>query len=530
MNRNNNRYKIAITMLLAMTITFMSCQQKLDDEFLNPNGFTNPTIEGFFADAQQRLGTFRYAYGEMYWAFPVFNRMLGTGGFANDGIQNTPSWNFDLFNNSFDRMRSIVEMNRLYETLSAEEQADYNAYILCGDVIKAYIFYQMTETFNNIPYTEALQGKDNVFFPKYDSQQAIYQDILATLKAASDVFATLELGTSYPEQQFPAHDVLFKGDFQQWRSFVNSLRLRLAIHLTNVEPALAKTTISEVLNEGIYAKDRATSFVLTDEQQDRAQEILIFRSFQEQRGQLWMPQKMLDVLRVPGEPEDPRLKVLFQPDRDGNYTAMPTEGPFDSDFQSQISSGNLSATFPSMYNRATFEQNHRMPYQIITSSEIHLILSEAALRWPELGLNATDEYALAIQQSIDMYYEINGLNERSFPQPAAGIQPDKPAQQEIDNFIVAKRDVFNAAGQTEKLGLIYDQKYVHFNVLKPYELWTETRRLVLELGDRVLKKPSNWVFMERTLYPSSESTNNAENFVEVFDENNYTSPVWFTGR
>jgi hypothetical protein len=78
--------------------------------------------------------------------------------------------------------------------------------------------------------------------------------------------------------------------------------------------------------------------------------------------------------------------------------------------------------------------------------------------------------------------------------------------------------------------LIYDQKYVHFNVLRPLELWAETRRLYTEIGDRVLWKPSNRFFFERMIYPAGEVSNNSENFSAVAASNNFTTPLWWTGR
>ncbi|RXK86769.1 SusD/RagB family nutrient-binding outer membrane lipoprotein [Filimonas effusa] len=524
------QYRTLSKILLAGSLLLTSCSKGLEDDFIDPNGFTNPTIEGFYAEAQQAQGTFRYSYSDMSSAFNTLGPMLGTSGYSNDGVTNMYSWTFDPFENSFSRLRSIAEMQRRYDALAESEKAGYKAYMMTADVIKAYIFYQLTDVFNQVPYFEALKGKSDQFFPKYDTQQDIYHDILSRLKAISQELNGFTLGNSAPELYFSTNDILFKADFGKWRIFVNSLRLRLAIHLTNVEPELAKSTIREVLAEDIYAKDRASSILLIDQQQDMAEQTLIFKAIIDQRLYLIAPENMLKVMRRPGQPEDPRIKVIFQPDKYGAYSGIRTEGPYQQSYADSIDTKVVLSTYPSFYNRTTFEQNFGMPYQILTSSEVHLILAEAAVRWPALGLNAGDEYTMAIKQSIDLYYEINALNTRNFASKIAASQPAKPTQTQIDAFAEAKRNEFLAAGEAEKKGLIYDQKYVHFNILKPYELWTETRRLYKELGSRVMKKPSNTRFMERRPYPVSESDNNYDNFAKVVNENNYTSPVWFTGR
>ncbi|PWG82017.1 SusD/RagB family nutrient-binding outer membrane lipoprotein [Pararcticibacter amylolyticus] len=517
--------------LIVISLFVGSCSQGLEDDYLNPNGLTAPSIEGFYAETQQSLGTFRYTYSEMTSAFLTLGPMLGTGGYSNDGVTNTFSWGYDPFENSFSRLRSFAEIERLYQALSEGEKTNYKVYKMTADVMKAYIFYQLTDIFNSIPYFDALKGKSDHFFPKYDKQRDIYHDILTNLKSTSGELSTFTLGSSVPESAFSIHDIMFKGDLTKWRVFINSLRLRLAIHLTNVEPELAKSTIMEVLTENVYAKDRASSILFTELQQELAPEkILIFKAIDEQKLYLLAPENMIKVMRKPGQSDDPRIKVIFQPDKYGGYSGIRTEGPYNQSYRDSIDTRVMSRTFPSYYNRTTFEQNYTMPYQIITSPEMHLILAEAAVRWPDLGLNASDEYVAAIKQSIDFYYEINAMNTRNYPSRIAGAQPAKPAQSQIDAFAEVKRNEFVAAAEQEKKGLIYDQKYVHFNILKPYELWTETRRLYKELGNRVMKKPSNRRFMERRPYPVSESTNNHDNFADVVNENNYTSPVWLTGR
>lgn len=173
-----------------------------------------------------------------------------------------------------------------------------------------------------------------------------------------------------------------------------------------------------------------------------------------------------------------------------------------------------------------------MPQQVLSSTEVHLIKAEAGIRWPDLGINSATEYQAAIQESIDYYYAINALNPGNNPGssnliPAA--QPAKPSQTIIDAFLTAKVAEFNTASDLEKKGLISDQRFVHFNVMKEYELWSDNRRLFKELGARVVRYPSNMKQMERFPYPASESQNNT-NFSTVSKDNNYTTPVWWTGR
>lgn len=524
---------IAKYLVACLVLISSSCQEKLKEDFLNPDLVTSATIEGMLTDGLQKLGTLRPAYNENWHTMVAFNDMLGTGGFANTAATEDPSWGYSPYGNAFDRMRPFVGLDSLYDQMpEGETKKNYEIFRWISDVMKDYIFYNLSDIQNDIPYSEALQGAKGMYYPKFDSQESIYTAILTRLKDISGKLSGFTLNSSYTHGFFKQNDIVNKGSIPLWRSFVNTLRLRLVIRLTNANPALAKTTIQEVLAEGVYAKDRASSIVFRESADafNLTNSTLINQTIVERRPYLFLPQNMLKVLRRDGQPDDPRIKVLFQPDKDGNYSAMPAESADIDPIRSQITLSNLSATFPSIYNRTSFEQNTTMHYLVLTSTEAHLVLAEAAIRWPELGLTAEDEYKAAIQQSIDVYYEINsGSSAPAYSGYMATSKPAKPLQAEIDSFLVLKVADFAAADNSEKTGLIFDQRYVHHNVFKPYELWSDARRLVKELGSRVRKGASNIPFIERAPYPATlESIN--PNFSAVKSKNNFTSPVWWTGR
>lgn len=527
--KKKNIFNILAGLLL---LSVVSCKSKLEDLYLDPDGFTDPTIEGFYSNLQQQLGIFRYSYGEMFHNFNTLNPILGSGGFQNDGAPSSFSWVHDPYSDAFGKLRSFAAMQQLYNTLPEQDKKDYEIFMWTGAAVKEYIYHQLTDICGDVPYFKAMQGAELNFTPPFDKQSDIYPAMLASLKEISTNLKGYTLNSSFIQQQFPRNDIYFGGDITKWRVFINSLRMRLALRLTNVMPQLAKSTIQEVMADDVYAKDRATTITLVDKQQDRAMELLIFRSLSERMtARLFVPANMLNLMRKPGFADDPRIPVLFQPDKDGNYTAMPTEAPDVTAISGQITTSNLAATFPSFYNRTTFERNFGMPYQIITSSEIHLLKAEAKLRWADLTITAADEYRAAIKESIDIYYEINALNQdQNYTGFIPASKATKPSDATINAFLDQKVAEFNAAAGNEKIGLIYDQRYIHYNMLKPYELWADTRRLMKELGARVRKAPSNIRMMERTVYPTSEELNNPANFQAVKAANNYTTPVWWTGR
>ena len=112
-----------------------------------------------------------------------------------------------------------------------------------AQVMRAWVFSYLTNTFGDIPYSTALKG-DSVggsLAPIYDTQQDIYTDLFAKLAAASTALgtATNTLGSADP---------LYDGDPAQWQKFANSLRARLALTLINRDPITAAAQLTAALN------------------------------------------------------------------------------------------------------------------------------------------------------------------------------------------------------------------------------------------------------------------------------------------
>lgn len=110
-------------------------------------------------------------------------------------------------------------------------------------VLEVNLMQTATDRWRDVPYTDAAKMTDGVLQPKYDKQEDIYPALLKTLKEAADGFAA---GGS---DDLGEGDLLFKGDVVKWQKYCNSLRLRLAMRISGVSPALAKETVEEVLGD-----------------------------------------------------------------------------------------------------------------------------------------------------------------------------------------------------------------------------------------------------------------------------------------
>ena len=106
--------------------------------------------------------------------------------------------------------------------------ASNEAYNAVADIMKAYLFSQLTDMWGDVPYSEALGAKAGVYNPAYDTQEKIYLDpeigILALLRKSS---ATLK-NTSSSIQG----DMMFGNNLEKWRRFANSLRVRYILRIS----------------------------------------------------------------------------------------------------------------------------------------------------------------------------------------------------------------------------------------------------------------------------------------------------------
>ena len=103
-------------------------------------------------------------------------------------------------------------------------------------VMQQFIFQNMTDTWGDIPYSQALQGLTGPLKPAYDKQQDIYTGML---KALTDASAAMGSGTG-----LGSADQIFGGDATKWKKFANALRARMAMRIQKADPAKATAELA----------------------------------------------------------------------------------------------------------------------------------------------------------------------------------------------------------------------------------------------------------------------------------------------
>ena len=145
--------------------------------------------------------------------------------------------------------RYLHNLEDMYQRAVAEKNVNYQAIAL---TLKAWLFSELTDTFRDVPYFEALKGDSLQFLPKYDRQEDIYADILKNLDNAALMF-------NNSTNISAVNDILYGSKSTNalrvtaWRKFCNSLRLRLYLRVSNSALFDAPGKINEIVsNPGTY--------------------------------------------------------------------------------------------------------------------------------------------------------------------------------------------------------------------------------------------------------------------------------------
>lgn len=127
------------------------------------------------------------------------------------------SWTSGSYGN-YDVLRQVKQMDSL------AIQSGQQQYLGLTKFFRAVLFSQLTETFGDIPYSDALEAVSGNFRPNYDSQESVYAGLLQELEEAN---ALLDNGKGKING-----DIIYEGDATKWKKLVNAFRLRLLIHLS----------------------------------------------------------------------------------------------------------------------------------------------------------------------------------------------------------------------------------------------------------------------------------------------------------
>lgn len=134
----------------------------------------------------------------------------------------------------------LTNFKDIYEVASMPEYQN-NSYKGISLVCEAWVTQMITDTYGDVPHTEANKGKYGLVEPAFDAQKDIYTSLLGKLEEANTLFA--DNVAIKPES-----DPIYHGDVALWRKFGNSLYLRLLLRASGKTATIAggKTAVQKI--------------------------------------------------------------------------------------------------------------------------------------------------------------------------------------------------------------------------------------------------------------------------------------------
>lgn len=213
------KLSIYIFMGLLAVVSFTSCQKFLDINE-NPNSPATSTPELVLPQAIVRVAALVPGYND--YGARIVGYEANAGGVSGWGA--FVSYNYTtgdhqgLFDNTY---KSLEDLQVVIDLSQGDDSK--KAFVASAMILKAYNFQNLVDTYNDIPYTEALKGAA-FLQPKYDKAEDIYKALADSLDVAMNILSAEQTSTLFRNS-----DKLFKGDINSWIKFANTLKLRLIV-------------------------------------------------------------------------------------------------------------------------------------------------------------------------------------------------------------------------------------------------------------------------------------------------------------
>jgi len=291
-------------------------------------------------------------------------------------------------------------------------------------IIKVFDFHRLTDWYGSIPYSDANKGLEGIFQPKYDKQKDIYTDMLKELDEACAAFDASDADTS----GFKKADFIFNGDVTKWKKFGYSLMLRLAMRVSNVDPAMAGTYVTKAVAGGTMDSNDDNVWVKTEIGELWINQNGISRAFIPGEEDLWsgylLNKRLVDQLlgtdTLSTADDDPRLMIFTGGivQWADESTVIPIElnptkqrglpsGLNGSDVNRKWGTGTPPSAIPyKTFSSVNFKLLRRdSPYQIMNTAESEFLKAEALKRNIGTGITGTvkEHYDLGVKLAMQLY-------------------------------------------------------------------------------------------------------------------------------
>ena len=365
---------------------------------------------------------------------------------------------------------------------------------------KAFCFQILTDSYGDVPYTEAGLGYlTNNFYPKYDTQESIYLNMLTELESAVSALD--------PGGKIEAADLFYAGNIDKWKKLGNSIMLRVAMRLSKKNPQKAQEYAAIAFNGGVFQSNADNCIMKFTTSIGNP----IYGYFTgSEQANYYLNKTFVDFLK---NTNDPRLQVISvvysNPSLAWNDPAQVADDlpshqigmPIGYDDQTIVNAPDYPGKAGSGWKYSQVKRNVLVKQDasciLISNAQTQLLLAEARhLGWITTG-TAESYYKAGIRAHME---QLGTIDTKAIIDPAL-----------VDAYIASA-----TLAPGNELNLIGSQYWVAC-FLNGHEAWSNWRRTgypVLPVNTyptRDIKTD----FIYRLTYPSSEANINTKNFTEA---------------
>lgn len=228
--------------VFVLSLTYMAgCTKKFDEFNTNPAKLLNLTSAEFpylFSRAQSSASfvNWRYQYAENWFAdlfsqyFAITETYIPNDRYAYSDGDLGQHWR--IYTDVIPQLKALLD-----------EVDSTDAEHALAKIWWVYVFHRTTDYYGPIPYFRAGIPAESV---PYDPQDKIYDDFFKKLDEAD---AVLRANTG--KTPYGPFDLIYAGDVNKWLKFTNTLRLRLAMRISNANPDKAKAEAEKSVANGV---------------------------------------------------------------------------------------------------------------------------------------------------------------------------------------------------------------------------------------------------------------------------------------
>jgi hypothetical protein len=242
------------SLLIMASIFIGSCDKGLED--LNKNKTSPTTVDPVFLLNNAIINT-SFPTKSLVFDLGIVQQMITPNGGVLAGANfNQDSRDVTTASHWAAYYQNVIKYTHDIILTTKTNPARSNLYNMTR-IFQAYAFMILTDSYGDIPFTEAGTGyPEQLLLPKYDAQQSIYTKLIQELTEASAALSATGV--------IESSDVLYSGNIAKWKKFGYSLLLRAGMRLSKADAAKAQATVQAAFAGGVIMDNADNGYIRHD--------------------------------------------------------------------------------------------------------------------------------------------------------------------------------------------------------------------------------------------------------------------------